>query len=523
LPDTDSARGGEFDAVVVGGGHNGLTAAAYLARAGLRVLVLERLDAVGGAAVSHRAFEGHEARLSRYAYLVSLLPQQIARDLGVHVELRTRSVAAYAPGPDGGLLVDDPADSARTAASFRALTGSARDHASWLDFYAMTSAFAQRVFPTVLEPLPARADVERLVADVPGAWEALVERPLGETLAQRFGDGLVRGVVSTDGLIGTFARVDEPSLRQNRCFLYHVVGGGDGRWRVPVGGMGALTAGLARAAADAGAALRTSAEVIGIEHAGERSEVTWQENGAEHVARTRFVLSNVAPGVLARLAGEPAPDPAPDAEGAQTKLNMLLDRLPRLRSGVPAEEAFAGTFRLNENESDLAAAYAEAASGELPARPPAELYCHSLTDRSILGPGAPLEQNTLTLFGLHTPARLFRPDNDGARATMTERYLDALDEHLEEPIRDCFARDARGRPCVEAKTPLDLERELGLPAGNIFHGDLSWPWAEGEGGGWGVETDHPRTFVCGAGAVRGGGVSGIGGHNAAMAVLERLG
>ena len=103
---------------------------------------------------------------------------------------------------------------------------------------------------------------------------------------------------------------------------------------------------------------------------------------------------------------------------------------------------------------------------------------------------------------------------------MVERYLDALDEHLAEPIRDCLATDAHGEPCIEAKTPVDVERELGMPEGNIFHGDLDFPWTEG-GGGWGVETDDPRLFLCGAGALRGGGVSGVAGHNAAMAVLER--
>ena len=106
------------------------------------------------------------------------------------------------------------------------------------------------------------------------------------------------------------------------------------------------------------------------------------------------------------------------------------------------------------------------------------------------------------------------------------RYLDGFDAHLAEPVRDCIASDAEGRPCLDARTPLDLERELGLPRGNIFHGDLAWPWAddEAEGAGaahrWGVATGHERTLLCGAGAVRGGGVSGVAGHNAAMAVLD---
>jgi phytoene dehydrogenase-like protein len=319
----------------------------------------------------------------------------------------------------------------------------------------------------------------------------------------------VRGVVATDGLIGTFASLDDPSLVQNRCFLYHVIGGA---WRVPVGGMGAIAGALERAARGAGAELHAHARVTSIEHGAQTSEVRW-DGGA---ATAPFVVAGVAPPVLAGLERRPAP---PAAEGCQLKVNMLLERLPRLRSGVPAEKAFAGTFRLNEHEDLLDAAYREASAGRLPAQPPAELYCHSLTDGSILNGEA---THTLTLFGLHTPAALFRADEAATRDALVERYLDALDEQLEEPIRDCLARDADGAPCIEAKTPLDLERELGMSGGNIFHGELSWPWAEdpGDAGRWGAETGHPRTFLCGSGARRGGGVSCVGGHNAAMAVFE---
>ncbi|MEA2480798.1 MAG: hypothetical protein QOJ07_2720, partial [Thermoleophilaceae bacterium] len=465
------------------------------------------LGETGGAAVSGSPFAGHADRLSRYSYLVSLFPARIASDLGLRVELRTRAVSAYAPVAGGrGLIVDAPADSERTRASFPC----PRDHDAWLTFYALADAFARRVFPTLVAPLPARDDVRALVADLPGAWELFAERPLGESLRERFDDGLVRGVVATDGLIGTFADLDEPTLRQNACFLWHLIGG---PWRVPVGGMGALTRALARVATAAGAELRCGAEVVGVDHGpGERSSVAWVEAGGERGATARFVL-------------DARPPSGAVPEGAQLKLNMLLDRLPRLRSGIAAEDAFAGTFRLNEHEADLAAAFAQATTGAAPERPPAELYCHSLTDRSILAPDAPPGRHTLTLFGLHTPAALFRADNEGMRRLLTERYLDALDEHLDDPIRDCLARDADGRPCVEAKSPVDLERDLGLPGGNIFHGDLTFPWT-GPGGApdgarWGCETGHPRVFTAGASAARGGGVSGIAGHNAAMAVLER--
>jgi phytoene dehydrogenase-like protein len=230
---------------------------------------------------------------------------------------------------------------------------------------------------------------------------------------------------------------------------------------------------------------------------------------------------NTSPQALAALLGEESPEPA---EGAQLKVNMLLRRLPRLRdSSVAPEDAFSGTFHVSEGYAQLATAYQEAAAGRLPSAPPSEIYCHSLTDPSILSPELAAQGcHTLTLFGLHTPARLFAQDNERTRAELLTATLAELDEYLAEPIADCLALDANGEPCIEAKTPLDLERELRLPGGHIFHRDLSWPYATGTGatGRWGVETAHANVLLCGAGAVRGGGVSGVPGHNAAMAALR---
>ncbi len=518
---TDPPR---WDVIVVGGGHNALVAAAYLGRAGRRVLVLERRSTFGGAAASERPFDGRDVRLSRYAYLVSLFPERIARELRVPMVLAERPVAAYAPafrdGRPTGLLVEGDARGAATAASFRELTGSDAEHEAFLAFGSLCADAARALFPTLTEPLPTRAEARWLAGEE--AWRDLVEHPLGETLEKRFADGLVRGMVATDGLIGTFAALHEPSLRQNRCFLYHVIGG---PWRVPIGGMGSIAAGLEMAARCAGAELRSGAEVTAIDPEG---EVAWRDaDGREHAERTGHVLAGVAPAALARLLGEEDADEAGRPEGCQLKVNLLLDRLPGLRSGIDPRVAFAGTYRLHEDADELAAAHAAASRGELPDRPPAELYCHTLSDRSILGADDDGACHTLTLFGLHAPARLFEgEDRDEVRDTLVARYLDGLDEHLVDPIRDCLARDAEGRPCLEARTPLDLEADLGMPGGDIFHGALSWPWLEDDepqtpAHRWGVATTHDRILMCGAGARRGGGVSGIGGQNAAMALLGR--
>jgi phytoene dehydrogenase-like protein len=509
-----------YDAVIVGGGHNGLVAAAYLARAGRSVLVLERLDHTGGAAVSTRPFPGVDARLSRYSYLVSLLPRKIVTDLGLDFRVRTRTVSSYTPaerdGRPTGLLVGG--GEARTREAFARLTGGEREYTAWRRFYGATARVAERVFPTLTEPLPTREELRRRIDDEQ-VWRALFEEPIGVAVEEHFTDDLVRGVVLTDALIGTFADAHDPSLKQNRCFLYHVIGGGTGAWDVPVGGMGALTDALAAAARDAGAVIATGHEALRVDTDGRHAEVLYRTPEGQGAVAARHVLVGASPQQLAALTGAAPPEPA---EGAQLKVNMLLRRLPGLRdTSVDPREAFAGTFHIAEGYGQLATAHRQAAAGELPGTPPSEIYCHSLTDPTVLGPGlAARGYQTLTLFGLHTPARLFRENNDAVREELLASTLAQLDAHLAEPLADCLATDADGRPCIEAKTPLDLERDLWLPGGNIFHRDLSWPYAQEGAGRWGVETEHANVWLCGAGAVRGGGVSGVPGHNAAMAVLE---
>jgi phytoene dehydrogenase-like protein len=512
------------DVVIVGGGHNGLVAAAYLARAGRTVQVLERLDHVGGAAVSAHAFDGIDARLSRYSYLVSLLPRRIVDELGVRVRLVRRRYSSYTPDPatagGTGLLIGPHS-------TFAAI-GASADEPGFAEFYRRCRIVTSRLWPTLTHPLRTRDEARRNVLaggdpDADAAWHSMIGRPIGHAITEAVGDDLVRGVMTTDAVIGTFARADDATLTQNVCFLYHLLGGGTGDWDVPVGGMGAVSGALAAAAAGHGAEILTGAEVYAVDPDG---EVRYRRDGQDHRVHADFVLANVTPVVLARLLGEPEPTLAP---GAQVKVNLMLRRLPRLRDdSVTPEQAFGGTFHINETFSQLDTAYTRAEHGVVPDPLPCEIYCHSLTDPSILSDrlresGA----QTLTVFGLHTPHRLVAGgDPDRMRDTLTSAVLNSLNSVLAEPIQDVLMDDSAGRLCIEAKTTLDLERTLGMTAGNIFHGALSWPFAEDDepldtpARRWGVATAHDRIMMCGSGSRRGGAVSGIGGHNAAMAAVE---
>ena len=495
----------KYDVTIIGGGHNGLVAATYLAKAGKSVVILEANPEIGGATQSVQAFEGFDAHLSRYSYLVSLLPDKIVADLGLSFECISREVSSYTPYADKGLYVSRLWDE-KTEASFNELDPTGAEAKAWQEFYGEIAVFAQRIAPTLLQPLKTRSDLKAEI-NLPHTWDYLVENPIGAEIDKRFKNDLVKGVVLTDALIGTFASAYD--LQANICFLYHLMGNGTGEWKVPVGGMGALVKELIRAATDLGVEIKVDSKVNSI--VSDQSGVAVRTEAGD-VYQSDYLLSNAAPAVLAKLRGKAKPK---SLDGSQMKINILLKRLPQLKSGIDPRLAFAGTFHANESFSQLEQTYKDAKSGQMPAKMPIEMYCHTLSDPSILGPDLQAAgYQTLTLFGLHTPASLFDADNDGAREVALASALSSLNEYLAEPIEDVIA-------AIEVKTPLDIEEAIALPRGNIFHKDLSMPFREdGSAPSWGVETDDPRIFICGAGAIRGGGVSGIPGHNAAMAVLS---
>src|SRR5262245_40018924 len=193
----------KYDVVILGAGHNGLVAAAYLARAGLSVLLLEKNDYIGGATTSQKLFPDYDARLSRYSYLVSLLPDKIIRDLGLNLELRSRATASFTPyqrdGAPHGLLLSNVAE-AVSRASMRELTGNDTEFDQLKRFYALARRFADQLWDTMLHPLRAKEEFARLFKKddlAREAWRSLVEEPLGLAIERYLQDDLLRGVVFT--------------------------------------------------------------------------------------------------------------------------------------------------------------------------------------------------------------------------------------------------------------------------------------------------------------------------------------
>lgn len=528
----------QYDVVILGAGHNGLVAASYLGRAGLSVLVLERNDYIGGATTSQKIFPDYDARLSRYSYLVSLFPEKIIRDLGLNLELRRRATASFTPyvqdGRHDGLLLSNVSEELSRRSMFD-LTGNDTEYEQMRKFYNLSRVFAERVWDTMLEPLLAKEEFRRRfdVDDVSReAWRSLAEEPLGRAIERYLQNDLVRGLVLTDGKIGVLTHPHDPSLVQNRCFLYHLIGNKTGEWKVPVGGMGAVAHELEQAACNAGAELLTSVDVRALDVKGEKKTVEFEMEATggrtfaprSETVEARYLLVNFGRNVLAKFAGK-LYQPEAEDEGSVFKINMLLRRLPKLKAArYAATEAFCGTFHCDEGYAQMNISYQETAEGRLPNKIPCELYCHTLTDDSILAPELREKGfHTMTLFGLDTPWGLFARDNRTMRELAEKKFIAGVNQWLEEPLEDCLAVARDGSLCIESKSPVDIEDALGMYHGNIFQDAPTFPFAETrkQAGAWGVETEYENVFLCGSSALRGGAVSGIPGHNAAMKILKR--
>jgi phytoene dehydrogenase-like protein len=280
---------------------------------------------------------------------------------------------------------------------------------------------------------------------------------------------------------------------------------------------------LEKTARKSGAEFLTDVKLTVVDFESKKKTVEFEVDGKRHTIEARFLLVNFGRNILAKYSGKRYRPKATD-EGSVFKINMLLSRLPRLKAKkYPAAEAFRGTFHSDEGYEQMNASYQQAAKGRLPKKTPCEVYCHTLTDDSILAADLRRKKfQTLTLFGLDAPYSLFAKENDAMRGRAEKRFLASMNQWFEEPLEDCLAVARDGNLCIESKSPVDIEKSLGMYHGNIFHDAPTFPFAERreDVGSWGVETEFDRVFLCGSSAQRGGAVSGIPGHNAAMKVLD---
>jgi phytoene dehydrogenase-like protein len=529
------------DAVVVGGGHNGLVAAAYLARAGASVALFERREIVGGAAVTEEIVPGF--KFSRAAYVNSLLRPEIIRELDLKshgFEMLPRNPSSFTPCLDGRwlLLGPDPDLNHREISKF-----SAKDAAALPRYEALLEKAARFVEPLLDAPPPdlaaprfrdraasvaALAKVAfsalKLGRDLPSLLEILTA-PARKILERWFESEPLRGTLATDSIIGAMASPSTPG--SGYVLFHHVMGETDGArgvWGYVRGGMGQLTSAIAAAAAGAGAHVFPRRPVAQIVVEGGRAAGVELEDGS--VVRARVVLSCADPQVtfLRLLDSSALPDAfrahiqALDFSSAVTKINVALDRLPSFRClpGHDAGPQHRGTVHIVSTLDEIEGAYRDACAGKESERPVIEMTLPSSLDNSLAPPG----KHVASLFVQYTPYRLAAGswEEPGRKEAFADRVFRVIEEYAPGFTASVIARDVL--------SPLDLERVFGLTGGNIFHGSMGLDqlfWLRPAAGYARYRTPVEGLYLCGAGAHPGGGVLGAPGRNAARVVLSDLG
>ena len=525
----------ERGVVVIGAGHNGLACAAYLARAGLKVTVLERRPRVGGACVTEELWPGY--RVSRAAYVVGLLRPRIARELELErhgLRLLPRSPASFTPLPDGRSLVLG-AGLESDVEEIRRF--SARDAEVFPRFEAFVERVSRAVEPTLDAPPPElsprgprdavpwwlalRAGL-RLRRELPRAARLLLG-PARDLLEEWFDSEPLRGTLATDAVIGAFAPPSAPGT--GYVLFHHVMGsvtGERGIWAYAQGGMGELSEALAASARAAGASIRAEAPVALIRVEGSRASGVALENGDEIAADA--VVSSVDPALtfLRLLEAGTLPEEfvravrGLDFRSPVVKLNLALGELPRFRTRDRESAPLTGTVHVGATDLDaLERAFDDAHSGDVSEVPLAELTIPSVVDPSL----APAGRHVASVFAQYAPARAMDdPEWPALRDRMRDRILHSI-ETLAPGFSDSILE-------AEVLAPPDLESEFGLTGGNIFHGAMTPDrllflrpvpdWAR-------YRTPVDSLYLCGAGTHPGGGVMGACGRNAAREILRDLG
>ena len=490
------------DVVVVGAGHNGLVAAAYLAKAGLDVVVCERREVVGGAAVTEELVPGF--RVSTASYSLSMLRPDIHADLELArrgLKILPKDPQTFVPLPDGRHFLVWR-DGSRTRAEL------ARIHPPDADGYGRWCAFWDETTP-VLRPLledpdpPRLREVERLVGR--DLYDACIAGSAADLVGRFFEAPEVAGVFASQGIIGTRAGVRDPGTAW--VLTYHALGGElnsmDGSWAYVEGGMGSVTRAIAEAATDHGAEIRVDATVAEILHDGGRTAGVRLVDGSVIGATT--IVSNADPATTHRLAGttDPRLDTWP-TPGSAIKVNLALDDLPDF-SAVPGPGPHHhGTISIAPSVDYLQDAF-EAASGTQPSPHPfMEIFIQSAVDPTLAPPG----KHVLSAFAQYAPDDIGRWDPGIAG----DAVIDTIASYAP-GLRDLILAE-------QVLGPLELEERFALPGGNIFHGELLPQYCFGER--FAYRTPVGGLYLCGSGTPPGGCVMGAAGRNAARTVLADL-
>jgi len=520
-----------YDAIIVGGGHNGLVCAAYLARAGKRVLVLERRDRIGGAAVTEEVFPGF--RFSVFSYVVSLLRPEIIRELdlprhGLHV-LPLESTLTPLPNGDYLAQWNDHDQNRRELARH-----SLRDAEAYDDYGRRMHHMARAVKPllAMAPPDPASLHPRDLLglAGLGGHLRGLGRERFHELcrlmtmssadyLDQWFECEPLKATKSASGIIGTLAGPRSPGTAF--VLLHHYMGELDGvfrAWGFAKGGNGSVSAAIAAAARSFGAEIRTSAPVERVLIESDRAAGVVLEGGEE--IRARRVASSADPRrTFVDLVGEkhlPAEFVAAIRRyrfrGSSAKVNLALGELPRFRCLPQPGAHLRGAISISPSVEYLERAYDQAKYGEFSQRPYLDMVIPSLLDPSMAPPG----KHVMSIFVQYAPYRLNGGWTDARREAFGDTVIDTIAEYAPNLKSAILHR--------QVVTPADIERTLGLSEGNIFQGELSLqqmfflrpavPWAR-------YGTPIRDLFQCGSGTHPGGGVMGASGRNAARAMLEQ--
>jgi phytoene dehydrogenase-like protein len=523
---------GAYDAIIVGAGHNGLVTACYLARAGLRVLALERRSIVGGACVTEETFPGF--KVSTAAYVTSLFRPEIVRDLRLNdygFAVLPRAPSSFTPYPDGRFLLlgPDPALNRSQIGKF-----SPRDADRYPQYEAMLERVAGLVEPTltmtppnVLRPGPR--DLLRLLALGrsfrrlgPAASDA-VEVLTGSARAvldHWFESPELKATLATDAIIGAMASPSMPGTAY--VLFHHVMGETDGKrgvWGYVRGGMGRLTQALARAAQDLGVEVRCEADVARILVRDGRVTGVALTTGDEY--RAPVVASNADAHVTFIRLLDPRALPAEfvaaveriNYESASLKINVALSELPRFLA-APSDGSDGhcrGTIHLCPDLDYIERAYDDAKYGRPSERPVLECTIPSVVDPTVAPPG----QHLMSIFVQYAPYALRASTWDQLREAFADRCFELLEEYAPNFRRSVLAR--------QVLTPLDLERTFNLTGGNIFQGAMipGQLFSLRPVPGWaGYRTPVTGLYLCGAAAHPGGGVMGAPGLNAAREILR---